>query len=285
MLKFYLDVRNPRTTGSKQFGDKRCANTLPADRFSASSESQYPCCLDGAEWVCPRHARGQDQSAYTSAVDSEASTSTELRLSEVSRPRTLIPKNEDVVQSTGAPSQSAGRMTSESVQGRAFSNLTDVLVRGTWIARDRGDGNTSEADECALYLELDDRTGDITAVPTSWSDEGQVESTNQSQSRCGITMAVGKQQGGGASSLVVFAFIPETEAEVKESSGVLLRRGRFELLRWTIRDEETSGGGRYQSSSAGDAALAIIWEPGLRDDEEDEGKGGAFSQAWVKTSN
>jgi hypothetical protein len=147
-------------------------------------------------------------------------------------------------------------------------------------------GESSAETECALYLELNDTTREITAVPTDQSNQSngeqsksqEQESQSQARKRCGIAIATGRQATDG-SPTVTFAFLPvigkgiEGEQDKGGSGGVLVRRGIMELLTRTTAQD---------GSDTTRAALAILWIPASPDDGEEEGEGGAYSKAWVK---
>lgn len=269
-----------------------------------TGEAQYPCCLDGAEYTCALNAQGQGQRAEQGAAAAAAVQTpvagTQPRLVEAARPTAttaggqLGPREVTQEGGGGSPLGAPPLGTSSSGGGaraRMTLNLTSALVDGTWIARNRRAGNDTDGEDvasaCELYLELDDATGEITAAPTIYQPADQSEEANAEENRsevrrrCGIAVATGKQAGDDA--FVAFAFVPP-EGGGDSNNKSIVRRGRVQLLTrattTTDADDATTDGGG--DAAATRATLAILWQPASPDDGEEEGEGGAFSEAWVK---
>lgn len=195
----------------------------------------------------------------------------------------------------------------ENADGDTFAiKLTSALVDGTWVARSSSgasdvgknngdeeekygeDAGTSSLAPCELYLQLDDDTGDITAVPKIATTKQSADQPSEykmdqaeARRRCGILVASGKQTDN--SSTFVFAFVPSDNAgKASDEKAVIVRRGRTQLLTGTT--STTGAHGSTESASEGSmrTALAILWHPSLPDDGEVDGEGGAYSEAWVK---
>lgn len=290
---------------------------------------QYPCCLDGAAYTCALNTRGQGGQSMTEAVEvskpgGTATASDDHMETRSSASTTTITSNSDLERTAGGaglliaaprPTITRSAAATSGVEGPrnivrgenggdTFAmKLTSALVDGAWIARSSsGAGDAEKKNDveekggedaswaaCELYLQLDDDTGDITAVPTiattnQSADKPNEDELNQAEARrrCGILVASGKQAGDN-SPTVVFAFVSsDNGGEASDEKVVIVRRGRTQLL---TRTTSTTGSDDSMESAGARrtrATLAILWQPASPDDGEEDGEGGAYSEAWVK---
>lgn len=257
-----------------------------------SGSAQYPCCLDGAEYTCALEARGQGGRATPTTPPTTQPQASQL--TEAARPTERMgPREVSAAGSSGFPREALDGESRGSRFSDGIINLTSDLVDGLWVARDvdnededaQGGG---DGELCVLFLTLDEWTGVITATPTTQqgglhtameptndtTDTSEESNTSDSQRRCGVVSATGKQATGG-SPAVAFALVTNRdEAEEDDTNEVLVRRGRVQLLTRTSTEDVGDAAAR--------AALAILWEPASPDDGEEEGEGGAYREAWVK---
>jgi hypothetical protein len=153
---------------------------LFCNRFEGDTVS-YPCCQGGAAWTCAQNAPAAvqqpvEQQAYTEPVpqlregarpETVASTAAAADLPDAPRlaprgePRTVEPAAAAATAPAAAPAVNASGSGGSPVR----YNLTSALIDGMWVARNNDNATGASAEEeCMLLLELDDSTGDITAV-------------------------------------------------------------------------------------------------------------------------
>ena len=148
---------------------------LFCNRFEGDTVS-YPCCQGGAAWTCAQNAPASVQQPVAQQANAEpvpqlreaarpetaASTAAAANLPEAPR---LAPRDEPRTIDPAAAAAASG-----SAGSPIRYNLTSALIDGMWVARNNDNATGANAtgasaeEECMLLLELDDSTGDITAV-------------------------------------------------------------------------------------------------------------------------